>query len=51
MVWLVGNLKLEMTNYSRNMYGPGRVAYPSSGGDDDDDDGGGEEEDLKATPC
>ena len=41
-----------MTNYSRNMYGPGRVAYPSSGGDDDDDDdGGGDEEDLKATPC
>ena len=40
-----------MTNYSRNMYGPGRVAYPGSGGDDDDDDGGGDEEDLKATPC
>ena len=40
-----------MTNYLRNMYGPGRVAYPSSGGDDDDNDGGGDEEDLKATPC
>ena len=48
MVWLAGNLKLEVTNYSRNLYSLGREAYPSSGGDDDDD--GGDEEDSEATP-
>ena len=36
-----------MTNYLRELYGLGGVAYPG-GGDDDDDDG--EEEDLEATP-
>ena len=43
LVWLVGNLKLEVTNYSRELYGPGGVAYPD-GGDDD-----GKEEDMEAT--
>ena len=46
MVWLAGNLKLEVTNYSRELYGPRGVVHPG-GGDDDD---GGEEEDLEATP-
>ena len=35
------NLKLELTNYSRNLYGLRGVAYPGSGGDNDDDDGDG----------
>ncbi|KAL0015352.1 hypothetical protein SO802_002421 [Lithocarpus litseifolius] len=43
LVWLARNLKLEVTKYSRNLYGPERVAY--LGGDDDDDD----EEDSEAT--
>ena len=43
------NLKLEVTNYSRSLYGPGGAAYPSSGGDDDDDDDYGDEEDSEAT--
>ncbi|KAK9993816.1 hypothetical protein SO802_023519 [Lithocarpus litseifolius] len=43
---LAGNLKLEVTNYSRELYGLGGVAHPGSG----DDDGGGEKEDPKATP-
>ena len=48
LVWLAGNLKLEVTNYSRELYGPGEVAH--LGGVDDDDDGGdGDEEDLEAT--
>ena len=43
------NLKLEVTNYSRSLYGPRGAAY-SSGGDDDDGGGGGDgEEDSKAT--
>ncbi|KAK9993578.1 hypothetical protein SO802_023281 [Lithocarpus litseifolius] len=52
LVWLVGNLKLEVTNYSRNLYGPRGAAYPGGGDDDDDDDGGGggDEEDSEATP-
>ena len=37
-----------MTKYSRQMYGPEGLAYPSDGDDDDDDgDGGG---DLETTP-
>ena len=51
-MWLVGNLKLEVTN-SRELYDPRGVAHPSSGDDDDDDDdddGGGEEESSEATP-
>ena len=47
LVWLVGNLKLEVTNYSRSLYGLKAVAYPG-GGDDDDD--GDDEEDSEATP-
>ena len=37
----MGNLKLEMTEYSQRIYGLGGYAYP--GGDDDDrgGDGGG----------
>ena len=48
MVWLVGNLKLEVTNYLRELYGLGGVAHPGGGDDDDDDDDGGEKEDSKA---
>ena len=43
LVWLAGNLKLEVTNYSKDLYGLGGVAHPS-GGD------GGEKEDPKETP-
>ena len=43
---MVENLKLEVTNYSRSLYGPRRAAYLGSGGDDDD---GGDEEDLEKT--
>ena len=56
MVWLAGNLKLEVTNYSWELYGPGGTAHPSSGGGDDDDDdddgggGGGENGDSEVTP-
>ena len=49
MVWLAGNLKLEVTNYSRKLCSLGGVAHLSSGGDDDDDDDDGEEEDSEAT--
>ena len=49
LVGLAGNFKLGVTNYSRSLYGPRRVAYPGSGDDEDDDDGGGEE-DSEATP-
>ena len=48
MVWLAGNLKLEVANYLRNLYSLGKAAYPGNGGDDDDD--GGDEEDSEATP-
>ena len=44
---MVGNLKLEVTNYSRSLYGLKAVAYPA-GGDDDDD--GDDKEDSEATP-
>ena len=50
MVWLAGNLKLEVTNYLRELYGPRGEAHPGSGDDDDDYYGGGEEEDSEATP-
>ena len=57
-MWLAGNLKVEVTNNLRNLYGPGGMAHPGGGDDDDedddddddDDDDGGEKEDLKATP-
>ena len=52
---MVGNLKLEVTKYSRGMYGPRKLAHLSGGDDDgdndDDDDGGdgGDDEDSKVT--
>ena len=50
-MWLAVNLKLEVTNYSSELYGPGGVAHPSGDGDDgDDDNDGGEEEDSEVTP-
>ena len=45
---MAGNLKLKVTNYSRNLYYPRGAAYPGNGGDDDDD--GGDENDSEATP-
>ena len=48
LVWLVGNFKLEVTNYLRELYGSRGPAHQGDG-DDDDDDGGGEEEDSEAT--
>ena len=36
LVWLARNLKLEVTKYSKQIYGPLKYAYPS---DDDNDDG------------
>ena len=39
-VQLVGNLKLQVTEYSRQMYGPRGLAYLGDGDDDDDGDGG-----------
>ena len=45
-MWLVGNLKLEVNNYLRELYGLGGAAYPGGG---DNDDNGGEEEDSEAT--
>ncbi|KAL0015416.1 hypothetical protein SO802_002485 [Lithocarpus litseifolius] len=47
LVWLARNLKLEVTNYSRELYGSGGVAHPGSGDDDDDDRG--DKEDSKMT--
>ena len=47
LVWLAGNLKLEVTNYSRSLYNPGGATHPGSGDDDDD---GGDKEDSKVTP-
>ena len=40
LVWLAGNLKLEVTEYSRRIYSPKEFAHPSGGDDDDGDDGG-----------
>ena len=51
MVRLVRNLKLEVTNYLRELYGLRGVAHLGGGGDDDDDGGDGDEEDLEATSC
>ena len=44
---MAGNLKLEVTNYSRSLNSLRGVSYPS-GGDDDDD--GDDEEDSEVTP-
>ena len=50
LVWLAGNLKLKVTNYSRSLYGPRGMAHLGNGDDDDDDDdGGGDEEDFEVT--
>ena len=49
MVWLAENLKLEVTNYLRELYGPRGAAHPGDDNDDDDGDGN-KEEDSKATP-
>ena len=49
MVWLAENLKLEVTNYLRELYGPRGAAHPGDDNDDDDSDGD-EEEDSEATP-
>ena len=48
---LAGNLKLEVTNYSRELYSLGGVAHLGGGDDDDDDDDddSGEEENSEAT--
>ena len=40
LIWLAGNLKLEVTEYSRRIYSPKGFAHPSGGDDDDGDDGG-----------
>ncbi|KAK9998218.1 hypothetical protein SO802_017821 [Lithocarpus litseifolius] len=48
LVWLAGNLKLEVTEYSRRIYGPGGSAYPS--GNDDGDDGAGGSETTPSYP-
>ncbi|KAK9998069.1 hypothetical protein SO802_017672 [Lithocarpus litseifolius] len=49
LIWLARNLKLELTEYSRQLYGGKGV-----GGDDDDDDGGDnggdDAESSKSTP-
>jgi len=37
LVWLAGNFKLEVTEYSRRIYGPGGFAYLSGS---DDGEGG-----------
>ena len=52
LAWLARNLKLEVTNYSRNLYGLGGASYPGSGGNDDDDgdNDGGDEKDSEETP-
>ncbi|KAK9996839.1 hypothetical protein SO802_021525 [Lithocarpus litseifolius] len=48
LVWLAGNLKLEVTQYSKDLYGLEGLAYP---GNDDDDDGDGDSgEDSEASP-
>ena len=50
LVWLDGNLKLEVPQYSKDLYGPGRLAYPNNDDDDDNDDGDGDGgEDSEAT--
>ncbi|KAL0004867.1 hypothetical protein SO802_012428 [Lithocarpus litseifolius] len=40
LIWLAGNLKLEVSEYSRGIYDPEGFAHP---GDDDDDDEGGDD--------
>ena len=33
------NKEIRLTEYSKSMYGPKRLAYPGNDDDDDDDDG------------
>ena len=43
---------MKVTNYSKELYGPRRVAHPGEdvdNDDDDDDDDGDEEEDSEVT--
>jgi len=49
LVWLARNLKLEVTEYSKQIYGPIGFAHPRDDGDNnnDDDENG---DDLEATP-
>ena len=52
LVWLVRNLKLEVTRYSRQIYGPGGYTYPNDDDDDDDDaddDDDDDDDDPEAT--
>jgi len=42
---LAGNLKLEVTQYLKDLYSLGGLAYPGND-DDDDDDGGGEDSEV-----
>ena len=42
LVWLTRNLKLEVIEYSKRIYGPGGFAYPGTGDDDEDDGDGGD---------
>ena len=48
LVWLTRNVKLGVTKYSRQIYGPRGLTY-SGGGDNDDDDGDGGASGLKTT--
>ena len=53
LVWLARNHKLEVTQYSKDLYGHRGLAYLGDDDDDDDedDDGDGDgKEDSKATP-
>ncbi|KAL0004875.1 hypothetical protein SO802_012436 [Lithocarpus litseifolius] len=54
LVWLAGNLKLEVTQYLKDLYSLRGLAYPGNDDNDDDDDGGGGDgdggEDSEATP-
>ena len=44
LVWLARNFKLELTKYSRQIYGPSGFAHLGDGnGDDDDDDDGNDD--------
>ena len=49
-VWLAENLKLEVTEYSKRIYGLKGFAYPSGGDNDDDDGDGGGVGGSEATP-
>ncbi|KAL0004883.1 hypothetical protein SO802_012444 [Lithocarpus litseifolius] len=51
LVWLAENLKLEVTQYSKDLYGPKGPDYLGNDDDDDDDDNDGDSgEDSEVTP-